>query len=114
MVAGRLDCFELAVPNLCSNCTLDVMRTRDPWVAGPPIIVTIMDSTGYIRFLLYFYHTTIARWGVLLNSTTEKCDADEPTAWWVNSYVSVVHGMSNGREWLMVVGMRRNSALARA
>ena len=33
------------------------------------VIVTIRDNEDYVRVLLYSYHTTISRWGVLLGET---------------------------------------------
>ena len=36
------------------------------FVLGGPVTVTIRDTTGYIRVLLYSFYTTITAWGLLL------------------------------------------------
>ena len=35
-----------------------------------PVIVTVRDTKGYIRVLVYSYDTTITGWGVLLSYST--------------------------------------------
>ena len=43
------------------SCWLCVRRTPHP------VIVTIRDTSNYIRVLLYSYYTTITGWGVHLS-----------------------------------------------